>query len=191
MPEPTPTETPKSKRPFILLGVFILVLLLAISYMFFTLSQKPGEATFLSKVKEKYQAATTTGSRSKDTKPSPSPSPMYLAPGKQTYNISHGDSVTGPKPTKAIINPIDPAKNQEMTITIDITSDSDLTKSDIIIVTDHQQHPLTLKLISGDEQNGTWQAKTKLKDTYLYNYRLMFDLQNTSGAYTGGLTFRQ
>lgn len=177
-----------SKRLYILLAVFILVLLSGIGYMFYTLKQKPG-SSFLSAVKEKYQAATTTGSRKKDTKPSPSP--MYLAPGKQTYNISHGENVTGPKPTKAIIDPIDPAKNQATTITIDITSDSNLTKSDIIIVTDNQQTPLTLKLISGDQLNGTWQVKTKINDTYLYTYKLNFNLQNTSGTYTGGLTFRQ
>ena len=189
MPEPTLTETPKSnKLTYILLATFIIILLAGIGYMFYTLTQKP-ETNFLTSVKEKYQAATTSESQPQKTKPSPSP--MYLAPGKQTYNISHGEKVTGPKPTKAIIDPIDPAKNQDMTITIDITSDSDLTKSDIIIVTDNQQQPLKLKLISGDQKQGTWQTKTKLKDTYLYNYRLMFDLKNSTGTYTNGLTFRQ
>lgn len=190
---PTPpvsvAETKSSKRPFILLAIFIIVLLSSIAYMF--LIVKGNLDNPFNAIKEKYQAATTTGSRTKDKKPSPSPSPMYLAPGKQTYNISHGSNVTGPKPTKAIIDPIDPAKNQEMTITIDITSDSNVTKSGIKILTDNNTILSELQLISGDKQNGTWQTKLKINDTYLYTYLLNFDLQSNSGNYTGGLTFRQ
>lgn len=181
-----------SKRVYILLAVFILILLSGIGYMFYTLKQKPG-SSFLSAVKEKYQAATIVGNRQKDqsTEPSPSPSPMFLAPGIQTFYGSHSDDIAGPKAVKIVIDPIDPQPDQETTITVDITNDSDVTKAIAILVTDNDSQSLNLKLISGTKTDGTWQVKTKINDTYLYSYRLNFDLQSSSGNYQGGLTFRQ
>ena len=181
-----PTSFTK-KHLYIILTILIVTLLTAIIIMLNPFSS----------LKEKYQAAMTSGSRERKqqttptSSPSPSPSPMYLAPGKQTYHISHGDKVTGPKPSKLVIDPINPTPDQKTTITVDISSNSDITKAQIILVTDNDSQTLDLKLIQGDKQTGIWQTTAKIKDTYLYKYLLNFNLQSSTGTYTGGLTFRQ
>ena len=168
-------------RTYLLVGILIILLAVTgfLGFKYFT-----GGTVDLSQISSRFKAATDSQSpqEKKTIKP--------IGTGQQEFKFSHGDKVTGPKLQTVTLDPIDPDKNSTQVITATIKHDSPVTKANLIIESDNDITIQPLKLINGDTQNGTWQAKLKLKDTYDYNYYIKFDLQSSSGNYSGGLRLR-
>lgn len=107
-----------------------------------------------------------TGSNS----PNPTPTPTALMQGKETYSISQASNNTGPKITKAEIDPLDPKIGQKQTITIHSNFSQPLTGVTISVKTDHKVFPLTLSKVSGTDTDGQWQTSWTVEDSVLYTY---------------------
>ncbi len=178
LPDLTPTPPPKKyKIEYIIFAASLLIFLSSLGfYLFFRNNQSKLDIS-----SDSIQQALAV----------PTPTPKPLPKGSQEYLISHGPLVVGPKLSKVIIDPIDPTPDQTITITADISYDSEITQVIAYLITDNQSQPLELELISGSKTDGTWQIEIKTKDTYLYTYRLNFELKSSVDNYTGGLTFRQ
>lgn len=116
----------------------------------------------------------------------PKPTPKPLPTGRQTYNISHSSQVLGPKPTQAIIDPIDPNTGQTQTLIVTIPHDKPLTEVKAFLYTDHTQKQLALK----NTQSGIWVAQWTMEDTYLYKYQIQFIFSDANETFKGALTFR-
>jgi len=120
------------------------------------------------------------------TQVTPTHTPKPLPNGKQVYNFSHGNLVVGPKPTQAIIDPIDPEVGNTQIFTIKVPHDKPITIATTTLVTDNNQREFTLENISSD----IWQAEWKVEDTYNYKYQIQFEFSDANEAFTGALTFR-
>jgi hypothetical protein len=118
------------------------------------------------------------------------PTPKPLPTGKQTYNFSHGDKVVGPKPTQAIIDPIDPISGSQQSLTIILKDQLPLTSAQAIIKTDNQRLTLDLKLVSNSTTGEVWQVTWPVNDSYLNTYEIELSLKDTQNTFIGGLSFR-
>lgn len=124
--------------------------------------------------------------------PSPTPKPTIkpLPKGRQIYNYSHGDQVTGPKPSSATIDPIDPNLNEEQYLSIKVEHDKEVKSAVATVITDNQQKEYKMELISGTKTNGVWGAKWKMRDSYKYKYQIEYIFKSGNEIHEGALTFR-
>ena len=176
LPEQQPAVTKSKFLPILIVVLTILLLVTGfLGFKYFT-----GGTVDLSQISSRFQA-------SKDEKPQPSGPIKPIGTGTQEFGFNHGSKVTGPKLQKVILDPIDPAPDQKLTITATIKNDSPLTKTDVIIETDNN---MTIQKMESTD-NYTYTAEVKIKDTYDYNYYIKFDLQSDTGNYKGGLSLRQ
>lgn len=177
---------PANKTRLIILSTILFILLTVTGFLGF--KYFTNTTIDFSAVTNKFQAA--TDSQLDPKQPEIKGEIKAIGIGQQEFKFSHGDKVTGPKLQTVTLDPIDPDKNSTQVITATIKHDSPVTKANLIIESDNDITIQPLKLINGDTQNGTWQAELKLKDTYDYNYYIKFDLQSSSGNYSGGLRLR-
>ena len=134
-----------------------------------------------------------------ETTPTPAPYIGAIVPpriktlptGRQEYSISHGANVTGPKPFRAVIDPLTPTKGQKQTVQLALTSDAEIAEAKIILHTDNKKTDYPLTLINGNAQNGTWEASWTMDDSYDHNYYIQFYLKSGNGLFQNGLRFRQ
>lgn len=122
--------------------------------------------------------------------PSPTPTPKPLPKGKQLYRFSHGKGLQGPKPTTAVIDPIDPALGSEQVLTVTIPHANPLISPSIIVKTDKVEQKVELNQTTSSEAVDTWVAKWKMNDSYNHRYEIDFSLADSTGIFKGGLTFR-
>jgi hypothetical protein len=119
--------------------------------------------------------------------PTPTPTPRPLPAGKQTYRLSHGKDVIGPKPQTVTIDPLDPTKGAEQTITVIMSPQDPAASIAALLQTDHKNAGISFAPSSiPNEWIGTWAAD----DSYLYTYYLKFTIHGASGTFEGGLRFR-
>lgn len=144
----------------------------------------------ISRLRHQFLSSQLSDPSSDYSNPSPLPTPKPLPTGSQTYNISHGESVVGPKPTKATINPLDPKIGDTQTLTIQVSHDKPVTKASITLLTDNAKQELPLQLISGTTSEGVWQASWTMEDSYDYSYQTDFHFFDGAEEFTGGLAFR-
>jgi len=117
--------------------------------------------------------------------------PKPLPTGKQVYNFSHGENVTGPKPTKVTINPLDPNKLFSQTLEVIIVHDKPVSIAKITVNTDNESIEHNLELVKGTDTNGTWKGSWKITDTYNQTYSLKFNLESDGEVFDGSMVFRQ
>lgn len=122
--------------------------------------------------------------------PSPTPTPKPLPHGLQIYRFSHGKNVVGPKPTKVMINPIDPKLNSYQTFTVTIKHNQPVTSAQIVLVTNNYSQTIPLKLKSGSLTDGVWVAKYKFTHSYNHTYQIKMLFSDGQQEFHGGLTFR-
>lgn len=122
--------------------------------------------------------------------PAPTPKPKNLPAGKQVYQFSHGDGVSGPKLGEVIIDPLDAAPNQMQTVTATIRNDTPVTAAVATVLTDHDQTEYPLTQTTGSLTDGTWEGSWSITDSYLWTYGIHFRLESPSGSWQGDLTFR-
>ena len=124
------------------------------------------------------------GQLSNKSQSSTSQTAAYKLPsGSQTYRFSHGSEVKGPKISTVVIDPLDPQNGATQTITLDLESESPVTKVTIVIVTDKQEKNIDLKLIEGDSKKGKYGAAWQVNDTYDTKYAIRYDLRSETATY--------
>ncbi|MBI4157441.1 hypothetical protein HY502_01160 [Candidatus Woesebacteria bacterium] len=171
---------PANKNLLVILGVLVAALLGTGTYYLFLRGPKsPG------------WPLNPTASPASEISEVSIPEPVKSLPGgTQTYNISHGAEVKGPKPTRATIDPLTPAKGEKQTVKVAVTSDAPVTEAKIILTTDSDEKEFPLKLVEGDSSNGTWEASWAVADSYDNIYSIRFYLISTNGTFENGLRFR-
>lgn len=118
--------------------------------------------------------------------PSPSPSPRIITPlpeGKQSYTLSHGNEVKGPRMSKLVIDPLTPGPGIEQTLLLTASHTSKITGAVVEVVTDSGREKHVLKKLSGSDIEGTWEGRWTLKDSYDYTYGFRFVLSSDTGTY--------
>ncbi len=126
--------------------------------------------------------------------PTPTPTPRTIRPlpsGIQTYRVSYGKNNKGPKIKEAIIDPLTPKIGDTQKVTLTITSDSAITKAEIILHTDTKKTTYPLSLINGTKTDGTWEAVWNMPESYDYSYSIRFAIHNETGRHENGMLFRQ
>lgn len=126
-------------------------------------------------------------------KPKASAPPRITYPlptGIQSWKFSRASEVKGPSISLATVDPLTPGKGQPQVVTLLITNDTPVTKATATIFTDNQSLEHDLKLVSGSPTNGTWATSWNMTDTYDNIYHIDFELDSSSGNWTGALTFR-
>lgn len=113
-----------------------------------------------------------------------------LPSGKQTYYLSHGKKVIGPKMTEVTVDPLDPEVGQKQTFTVKIKHSYQILQVRLTLETDHGKKSYTLSLIEGTDKDGVWQGSWETGDTHDQNYYAFFELVSVKDTYQGGLTFR-
>jgi hypothetical protein len=114
------------------------------------------------------------------------PTPKPLPTGIQVYNYSHGKNVVGPKPTLAIIDPIDPKLGGTQSLRITVPHDKEVLSTTASLITDNQVTPIKLENIETD----IWSASWKMNDSYNFNYQIKFEFSDNTETFKGALTFR-
>lgn len=117
--------------------------------------------------------------------------PKPLASGKQTYLIS-GSKINAPKVAEVVIDPIDPAPgaNQKVLAQVLSLSGEPVTEVTVTMITDNKKTSYPLKLSSGTNLDGVWEASWSLSDTYLYLYQLAVKAKNAKDEWEVTITFR-
>ena len=103
--------------------------------------------------------------------PTPKPTPSPIFQGVETYTISQGNK-TGPRITKAIIDPHDPILNADQNIKVMLGHTKKIDKVTIELSSDNKQKEAKMELTSGTNIDGIWEIDWKVDDTVLYNYQL-------------------
>lgn len=178
-PFPDLSTTPPSKKiktEYIIFSASLLVFLGSLGfYLIFKNNQSKLDLS--SNTDQQVQAA-------------PTPTPKPLPSGKQIYHFSHGSEVVGPKPTTAIIDPIDPSLGDIQTFSVSIEHATPVSKATAILKTDNQEEEISLTLTAGDENKGTWTAEWQMNDSYNYTYQIDIIIHDTTELFSGGLAFR-
>lgn len=181
------------RRTLILTG--ILVVLIAITtYLYFTQGPdskltlfeiKSGQPSLASRLKSFFSPE----SASIDAETTSNSSPKPLPTGKQLYHFSHGQDVTGPKPTQATIDPIDPSPGDKQSFSITIPQENPLVTSVIAtLITDNNQVQVKLKKVLGSKD--IWKGTWKVEDSYNSNYRIHLSISDNTSTFEGALRFR-
>jgi hypothetical protein len=122
--------------------------------------------------------------------PTVRPTPRPLPKGPQTYTISHGSEVKGPRMSDVTMDPFDPKVGEKQTATVKIKYTSPVTSVTARLDSDNKKQTYTFNRIDGTDTDGTWQATWVTEDTHDYTYYINFKLDSAVDSYTGGLTFR-
>jgi hypothetical protein len=120
----------------------------------------------------------------------PRPTPRPLTQGKEVFTYTPGPLAVGPKISEFTMDPMDPKKGQQQTITVKLNYTSAITSVTARLDTDNKKTDLVFTRIDGTESNGTWQATRTEDDTHDYTYYLDFTLVGTPDTYRGGFAFR-
>lgn len=110
----------------------------------------------------------------------PSSAPKTIRPiikGVETYRVSFGKDVLGPKPEKVVINPHDPKVDEVQTLTVFFSKDVDVSKIKVTTFSDNNKSN-SYDLISqrNGQKDGEWSGSWKIDNTHLYNYSFSFEM---------------
>ena len=109
--------------------------------------------------------------------------------GKKSFSVSGGRK-DAPLFSKGIIDPYDPQQGKEQVIEINIKSSPGVKSASLTMVTDNKKTGMAMKLIEGTEENGRWQAKWKVDDSYLYTYKMIIKASNGEQSQEIAITLR-
>lgn len=161
----------KSKKRLIILLSILFVVLLALGITF---------------LPSGYESISDIIKQSRDTVPTSTSSPRPIPTGPKGFTVSQSDKNV-PQFGKGTINPYDPAKNANQTVTIGVKFGKPVTSVSAILKTDKKtSKPITFTLVSGTNTDGTWQGSWKMNDTYFYTYSL--SLEAVSEENIGSIT---
>lgn len=170
--------------------LFFLLLVLIVVFFFidFQFSEKQVQES-LRKFTD-YETRQTLETQTLSPSPTPKSSPKPIPSGKQTYYLSHGKNVKGPKISQVIVDPLDPSVGKTQVVTVKIAHTSPVINVKATLETDNMNKTYTFKHIAGSNTDGTWQTSWIIEDSYDYTYYLSFRLTSEADTFEGGLTFR-
>ena len=124
--------------------------------------------------------------------PTNTPTPRPIPHGKQSFSVSLGQKVPGPRMGQGFIDPYDPALEEKQTLTIEVNNfDKPVEKVAAILTTDNKVSPeYPLKQIDGTENNGHWQGSWTVNNSYLHNYVLTIKAVGPNGTSKVDITLR-
>jgi hypothetical protein len=182
-------ESPKKlKIEYLIISISLLVLLVSLGLILvFTdfFSERPFSDFF----SERPFSRDLTSNQTQIT-PTPSPTPKPLPTGRQVYNYSHSDSVAGPKPTRVVVDPIDPKQGDTQSISVEIGYITPVLNASIVLITDNQRVEYPLALAEGNANQGTWVANWEVEDSYNHTYQIDITIDGVAESFSGGLAFR-
>lgn len=119
----------------------------------------------------------------------PTPNPYKLPRGAQSYTITSGKDVKGPKITNVVIDPLDPKNGTKQTFKV--TVESPVTSAAVTVHTDNKETNVDLKLVSGDSTKGVYQGSWIVDDSYDYVYAFTYVIKGPDGVYDNTMFLRQ
>ncbi len=122
--------------------------------------------------------------------PTASPTPIAILQGRETYTIGQGSGTTGPKITRAIVEPHDPKQGQQQTVTVSVNHSSPITSVSLVMKSDNDTKTYPLSLASGSETNGQWSGTWTVEDTVLYTYAFTISVESPGGSSSVDLIIR-
>jgi len=141
---------------------------------------------------EEPTAQTELYSKIPSSPPPPSPllSPKPIPHGKIGFSVSQADK-TKPQFSQGEIDPYDPPKGGRQSVTISVRDEQPVSQVSAVLKTDNAvSQPVSFKLISGSDTDGTWQGSWTLTDTYLYTYNLVLTAVSSRGQASVEITLR-
>lgn len=173
---------PPQRRVWLLITVLLVLLTAVVFLLLYYFKPKGLDLPFVGGGKSK--------SQNTQIALTPSPSPKPIPTGRQVYRFSHGKNVTGPKLQTVLIEPLDPKTGEKQVVTAVIAHNQPMTQASLTLQTDNQIQTYPLRLVAGDNLNGTFRAEIEVSDTYDYIYYFKFDLKSAVDSYEGGLRIR-
>lgn len=136
-------------------------------------------------------------------KPTPTPAMEAIAPtpsepriltnlpkGTQTYTFSHGDKVTGPKPSTVTLNPLSTTLNEKQSITITVTESSPVTSASVFLTTDTKKDVEHVLTKSTTTKKDVWTGSWSVDDTSDQRYEARLYITSSDGVYNNTMRFR-
>ncbi len=117
--------------------------------------------------------------------PTPTQAPRPIPSGKQTFSVSNGKKI-GPQFQTGAIDPYDPTKGNQQTISVSISSTQPVATATLTMQTDTRSKEIPMQLTSGTTNKGIWAATWTVDDTYLYTYNAI--IFATDGQETNAIT---
>lgn len=118
------------------------------------------------------------------TAPPRKPTPIPLSSGQGDYSISHAKS-NGPSISRVIFNPLDIKKNQDLHLSVTLSSGANIKTVIGLLTTDNQTIPLTFTIKNNvTNQPQIWETTVKLPDSVSNKYILSVTGQDTNGKTT-------
>jgi hypothetical protein len=112
-----------------------------------------------------------------------------LPEGDQTYNISHGDNIKGPKATKIKYSPLSYKTGKTQTISVTFPSTEDVSSAVIFFNTDTKDNQkVTLKKTAASE-SAVWTGSWIPTDTIHLKYSTVLYFVGSSGTYSNNMNF--
>ncbi len=190
----------KNRTPVIIALLTVLLVLIGLASWLLFFAPKPQidkvqEPLNQNKAKTKVNTPSTIPSfKESDTaqkiiRMSPTPAPKPIPSGKTNFNVSGGKKAA-PQFKEGTIDPYDPAQGQKQKITINLESQTPVTKVVSVISTDNQQQNIQMTLVSGDETTGTWEGSWVVDDSYEQNYQLKLTASNAEDAQEATIMLR-
>ncbi|HUD20106.1 MAG TPA: hypothetical protein VMR81_06720 [Patescibacteria group bacterium] len=190
-PETTPVGTAKSpsNKISIIIPIIAVVFLLANIGLFLYLQYVTNKQNApVATVPAPTQVTSTSPTPTHTPKPTPTPYP--LAQGKISYNIGYSKTHTGPQINSITINPFDPKKGVQQTLSINVSATSPVLSADLALTTDTKTATYSMTKDSQDPTGNTWSATYTTDDTHLYVYSPQVTVKTATEKEVQTLTLR-
>lgn len=129
--------------------------------------------------------------KTKGPKATASPTPIPIIQGKETYSISQGGEVKGPKIHRAEIDPHDPQVGQKQTFKASVVHTKEVRSVTVTLYSDDKKaitYPLALS--SGTAINGVWSGEWEVNTTHLFNYAFSIEATDGTNRTKAGIAIR-
>lgn len=112
-----------------------------------------------------------------------------LPSGEQTYNLSHGIDVVGPKATQIIFNPLRAKRGEEQTISVTFPVTEKVTSAELSFNTDSVSNQKVSLQKTPDPKTNTWSATWEFGDNANSKYNVELLFVGVSGSYKNVMRF--
>ncbi len=112
-----------------------------------------------------------------------------LPAGEQTYNLSHGTDVVGPKATQIIFNPLRVKKGEKQTISVIFPVTEKVTSAELSFNTDSASNQKVSLQKTPDPKTNIWSATWEFGDSANSKYNVELLFVGVSGTYKNIMRF--
>ncbi len=183
-------QTKTKKGNHILVEIFILIGLIVLAgALYFIYSLKTTKTTPI----QSPTVQTTEAPVPSETPipPTPTPTALPLPHGKQSFSISQGSAITGPKFVRFIIDPMDPSVGTKQMLEVETKDSVAVQKVVASVKTDNKTYPdVELKKVGSNGGDDVWQGTWTINDTILHTYVINVRATSASGVNSLNLVTR-